>query len=172
MKVELKNALPQYFTDIYEVDAILKAVSNEIGRLYDVMERAFNNLAANKAQGALERWEKDLGLSSYGTIDERRSAILAKLGLMRTQTVDTVRSLIRAYRPNIMEKIVENGRTVSISVSEEGQFGSFRQLLAQIRNALPFHLDVEFEANSSLDTVLMKRKEMLCTMDMEIETGG
>ena len=71
-----------------------------------------------------------------------------------------------------MEKIVENGRTVSISVSEEGQFGSFRQLLAQIRNALPFHLDVEFEASSSLDTVLMKRKEMLCTMDMEIETGG
>ena len=35
--VQLKDSLPVYFTDIYEVDAILGVVSKEIDRLYGVI---------------------------------------------------------------------------------------------------------------------------------------
>ena len=42
--VQLKDSLPVYFTDIYEVDAILGVVSKEIDRLYGVIYAAFDNL--------------------------------------------------------------------------------------------------------------------------------
>ena len=95
--VELKRALPDYFTAVYEVDAVLNAVSKELDRLYAVIDTAFANLSVTTASGAFERWENDLGLSHYGTDEERRQAILANLGLIKTQTTATIVSLIRAF---------------------------------------------------------------------------
>ena len=166
--VELKRALPDYFTAVYEVDAILNAVSKELDRLYAVIDRAFANLSVTTAEGAFERWENDLGLSHYGTDEERRQAIFAHLGLIRTQTAQTIGGLIRAFARHSEAVVRENGYVVSVNVMEDGEFTEFRQLIAQIERALPYHLTVDFSSQSRLETGFMRNKLSLCTMEMEI----
>ena len=166
--VQLKDSLPVYFTDIYEVDAILGVVSKEIDRLYGVIYAAFDNLSASRATGAFEKWENDLGLSHYVTDSERKQAILATLGLIRTQTVETITGIIRAYARNAEIVVKENGYEVAVRVSETGECTSFRQLKAQIERALPYHLSLDFSAESQLEAGLMRRKMGVCVMEMEV----
>lgn len=169
--VELKRALPDYFTAVYEVDAVLNAVSKELDRLYAVIDTAFANLSVTTASGAFERWENDLGLSHFGTDEERRQAILANLGLIKTQTTATILSLIRAFARHSEAVVKENGYVVSVNVTEEGEFTEFRQLIAQIERALPYHLTVDFSAQTRLEAGYMRNKLSLCTMEMELFTS-
>lgn len=170
--VQLKNALPQYFTDIYEVEAILSAVSKELDRLYDVMNRAFGNLAANTACSAFERWEDDLGLSHYGTDDERRQAILANIALIRTQTAQTIADLVTSFAKGLEVTVTEKGSIVTITVTEEGKVTYFHRLVERVERALPYHLTVDFSAHSRIETGFMSSKLPVCIMEMDIKTGG
>lgn len=172
MSVELKNSLPGYYTSLYEVGAVLSSVSKELTRLEEHIGRAFANLSVSTAEDHLELWEKDLSITARGSFDERKKAVLAKIGLMRTQTAETVLGLIKAFAPGVTATIEEKRDSVSITISDEaGVYTDFSQLVRELKRALPYHLTVGIDSGSTLEAVTVPRTDSQCRMNMILEIG-
>lgn len=172
MSVELRRSLPDYYTELYEVGAILDTVSKELTRLEDTLDRAFANLSATTAVNHLEMWEKDLSIVPGGSFEGRRQAILAKIGLMGIVNAETVLGSIRAFSSEAEAYLEEKGDSVDIVITEKGGvYTDFSHLTRELKKALPYHLTANIGVNSTLNAVSVPRTESRCRMEMTWEIG-
>lgn len=143
IKRDLMDALPRYYDDSPEVDAIMSANATEIDRIrrnaHDVLDQFYVNTATH----GLDVWERVLALSPRpnSTLEFRRSRILARLNGTAPATIANLTDVVNAHVSGKNTRIVEyNGEyRFEAEIPLENNVDT-ASLLRDINEVKPAHL--------------------------------
>lgn len=108
-KRNLTDALPRYYDDSPEVDAIMGANATEIDRIRRNAREVTDQLYVNTATHGLDEWERVLALAPRpnSTLSVRRNRIIARLNGTAPATVAYLTEVINAHVADKSAKITE-----------------------------------------------------------------
>lgn len=102
--------LPKDITKIDGIDDVLLAIDPEITLLRNDLNNLQKELYVKTTDALISRWEQDFGIpfNSSLTLQQRRDAIIDKMGRKATLTWANLNTLIRRYVINPQFYIVNN----------------------------------------------------------------
>lgn len=142
-KRDLMDALPRYYDDSPEVEAIMDANATEIDRVRRNAREVTDQFYVNTATHGLDDWERVLALSPRpnSTIEFRRNRIIARLNGTAPATVAYLTEVVNAHVADKSARIVEyNGEyrfEVEIPVDQLRDTGV---IYREINEVKPAHL--------------------------------
>ena len=109
-KRDLIDALPRYYDDSPEVDAIMSANATEIDRIRRQAREVTDQFYVNTATHGLDEWERVLALSPRpnSTVEVRRNRIIARLNGTAPATVAYLTDVVNAHVAGKDARIVEH----------------------------------------------------------------
>lgn len=150
-KRDMLDALPRYYDDSPEVDAIIDTNAEQISKTRQKARDLTDQFFVRTATHGLDDWERVLGLPPrpHASLTFRRNRILARLNGTAPATVEYLEDVVNAYVEDRSAKIVEvNGEyrfIVDIDVSGNVDMEGIR---ADLDDLKPAHLDYAFRSTS------------------------
>ena len=168
--VDLKTALPPYMSQLYETRAVLDSLSKEMELLYEKGDETFKNLTVKGAVSRIELWEREFSIEDpSGSFDERKRAVLARMGLLKTQTVETVKAFAESILKGAKVEIEEKDCTVYLTVTDDDIISDFLSVKTTLKKALPAHVALSSRLFSNFEAVSLPRTYSYIEMDMDFE---
>lgn len=142
-----KKRLPKFVGKIPDLDDTFYAEDKEFYRIDNKLKGFMYGLIASLMAGSddvfdyLTRFEKDYGLEGVGSIDDRISAVLAKIGASRVTTEKALLDLCRSFGvegefyPNYEEY------SFNLDLKKIKEKPNFDKLVKAINEIIPAHLD-------------------------------
>ena len=155
MNIDLKEKLPKFLTDIYEVGHILDSITKEINRLNENVDKTYKNLSIKQCQDHFEWWERDLSINAEDSksLSDRKKAILANMALFMPQTIESIKDIASIYYPNAKIEASISNKKISLEVINlEGIFEDYTVVKRVIEEAIPLHVSIESSFISQLTT--------------------
>lgn len=148
-KRDLMDALPRYYADSAEVDAIMSANTKEIDRIRMLARDITNQLYVDTATYGLARWERIVGVETFENkpINERRSVIKAKLRGAGVVTAQHIKDVAEAWYGGETE-VTEAFSTYAVIVKFVAEYGvptNLGDVEKALREIIPAHLALVFE---------------------------
>ena len=153
--MNLINKLPSFYEKCPKTNSIQNELSSEINTLYSKVQGTIDQLYVNSATWTLGEWEKFAGIKKTdGTMEQRRSRVVAKLKAKGTTTLEVMKSLCKSYMDDIkitelfseysilLELIVKNDN----DIPKEFNVSSIDRDIWEVK---PAHLVHEIEINNS-----------------------
>ena len=153
--MNLINKLPSFYEKCPKTNSIQNELSSEINTLYSKVQGTIDQLCVNNVTWALGEWEKFAGIKKTdGTMEQRRSRVVAKLKAKGTTTLEVMKSLCKSYMDDIkitelfseysilLELIVKNDN----DIPKEFNVSSIDRDIWEVK---PAHLTHEIEINNS-----------------------
>lgn len=142
-KRDLMDALPRYYDDSPEVDAIMGANAIEIGRIRRNAREVTDQFYVNTATHGLDDWERVLALSPRpnSSIQFRRNRIIARLNGTAPATVAYLTEVVNAHVADKSARIVEyNGEYRFEAEIPVDQLRDTGVIYREINDVKPAHL--------------------------------
>lgn len=142
-KRDLIDALPRYYDDSPEVDAIMDANATELDRIRRNAHEVTDQFYVNSATHGLDDWERVLALSPRpnSTLSARRNRIIARLNGTAPATVAYLTAVINAHVADKSARIVEyNGEYRFEAEIPVDQLQDLGVIYREINDVKPAHL--------------------------------
>lgn len=147
-KPDLMSYLPDYYHEVLEMKELQERLAEEAGLLLSAIPDAADQLIVESATWGLDRWEKELGLTtdiekSYAS---RREMIIAKRRGNGTTTPEMIRRTAAAFSGGDV-KVVEVPNEYSFEVHFVGTLGipqNMAGLIHTLEEIKPAHLSYSF----------------------------
>lgn len=145
---DLMRYLPDYYTGVREMEEIQTSCGLECGRLRSAAEDGLRQANVGEATWGLERWEREVGLSTNPSQSDaaRREMITAKLRGAGTTTPDMIRRTASAFSGGDVE-VREVPGEYRFEIHFVGTLGiplNMPGLIQMIEEIKPAHLDYSF----------------------------
>jgi hypothetical protein len=145
---EMLSYCPRYYETSRVFKSCLQASGEEFDNLKLGIEEILDQFFVPTATWGLDRWEEELGLTSYAgkPLDQRRSRIISKLRGMGTVTVSLIKNVAESYVYGTVE-VTENPSEYSFTITFVDKHGippNFDDLKAAIEEIKPAHLAVNY----------------------------
>jgi uncharacterized protein YmfQ (DUF2313 family) len=140
---------PQYYESSRLFQSYLQTSGTEMDDFRTAMDEVLDQFFVNTATWGLDKWESELGLTSFAgkPEDQRRSRIVSKLRGMGTVTVALMQSVAKSYTNGEIQ-VTEHPETYSFTVKFVDQLGvppNLNDLKQAIEEIKPAHLAVVYE---------------------------
>ena len=153
--MNLINKLPSFYEKCPKTNSIQNELSSEINTLYSKVQGTIDQLYVNSATWALGEWEKFAGIKKTdGTIEQRRSRVVAKLKAKGTTTLEVMQSLCKSYSEDIRVTEIFNEYKILLELivnkdEEIPKAYNFSDMNEAIWEIKPAHLNHEIDINNS-----------------------
>ena len=153
--MNLINKLPSFYEKCPKTNSIQNELSSEINTLYSKVQGTIDQLCVNNVTWALGEWEKFAGIKKTdGTIEQRRSRVVAKLKAKGTTTLEVMKSLCKSYSEDIRVTEIFNEYKIlsELIVNKDEEIPkayNFSDMNEAIWEIKPAHLNHEIEINNS-----------------------
>ncbi len=146
---EMLSYLPRYYETSRVMRSILQAEGAELDKLRQALDEILAQFFVNTATWGLDRWEEELGLSSYAgkPDDQRRSRIMSKLRGYGTITVSLIKNVAESYVYGTVD-VIDHPEIYSFTikfVDPRGIPPNLDDVKAAIEEIKPAHLAVEYQ---------------------------
>ena len=140
---------PWYYEISRVFHSYLQAVGVELDSFKQGVEEILDQFFVQTATWSLDRWEQELGLSSYAgkPDDQRRSRIISKIRGMGTITITLIKNVAESYVYGTVE-VTEQPAAYSFTIKfldPRGIPPNLADLQAAIEEIKPAHLAVQYE---------------------------
>lgn len=140
----LLEHLPEFWSQIYEVDALLGVDAAELMALEGFLDVLVDNLYVMTAERNLPRWERSLGITpdTDDTLTQRRERVQSRLRAQGTVTKASIANVAAAFSGGEVA-VIEAPADSSITVKFVGTFGvpaDLPSLTETLRELLPAHI--------------------------------
>ena len=148
--MKLIDKLPYFYEECPKTNTIQDGLSAETNNLYSKVEGTTNQLYVSSATWALCEWEKFAGVKKTdGSIEQRRSRVIAKLKAKGTTTLEVLEAVCNTYANKVEIEELFNEYALMISlVEEKDSFNPVEYRLAEMNEAIwevkPAHLNHYF----------------------------
>ena len=153
--MKLIDKLPYFYEECPKTNTIQDGLSAETNNLYSKVEGTTNQLYVNTATWALCEWEKFAGVKkTSGSIEQRRSRVIAKLKAKGTTTLEVLEAVCNIYASKVEIEEIYNEYALMISLAEEkDSFNPIEYRLNDMNEAIweikPAHLNHHFSFSQS-----------------------
>ena len=153
--MNLINKLPSFYEKCPKTNSIQNELSSEINTLYSKVQGTTDQLYVNSATWTLGEWEKFAGIKKTdGTIEQRRSRVVAKLKAKGTTTLEVMKSLCKSYADDVRVTEIFNEYKILLELivnkdEEIPKAYNFSDMNEAIWEIKPAHLVHEIEINNS-----------------------
>ena len=153
--MNLINKLPDFYGECPRTNDIQNGLSSEINTLYSKVQGTIDQLYVNSATWALGEWEKFAGIKKTdGTMEQRRSRVVAKLKAKGTTTLEVMKSLCKSYAEDIRVTEIFNEYKILLELiikkdEDIPKTYNFTDINEAIWEIKPAHLAHEIEINNS-----------------------
>ena len=153
--MNLINKLPSFYEKCPKTNSIQNELSSEINTLYSKVQGTIDQLCVNNVTWALGEWEKFAGIKKTdGTMEQRRSRVVAKLKAKGTTTLEVMKSLCKSYSEDIRVTEIFNEYKILLELivnkdEEIPKAYNFSDMNEAIWEIKPAHLNHEIEINNS-----------------------
>lgn len=147
-EVNLAAYQPKYYSKSAYMQAINRALEEELSRLVETIDAMLSELRVETANQWLHLWERSVKLPENPnlTLEQRRSRVLARLRQLEASTPARIKAIAESYargEVELLEDFANYVLTVQF-VNRIGKPDNMEGLSAQLRTLLPAHLEVEF----------------------------
>lgn len=146
-KRDLMDALPRYYDDSPEVDAIMGANATEIDRIRRNAREVTDQMYVRTATRGLDDWERVLALSPRpnSSLSFRRNRIIARLNGTAPATVKYLTDVVNAHIESKDTRIIEYNGEYRFLVEVMATSGlDMLSISADLDELKPAHLDYGF----------------------------
>lgn len=141
-KYNLIEYLPQYLQDIKEFNIIFDSEDIQLDILFPLIESIFNErLIMQCSEERLSQWEKALGATPKGTVEERRYFIKALLRGSGKLNENKIKSVVEAFTGGETLVSFENSViNVKVLPPNNGEVYRFPDVERALKPLVPAHL--------------------------------
>lgn len=153
--MNLINKLPSFYEKCPKTNSIQNELSSEINTLYSKVQGTIDQLYVNSSTWALSEWEKFAGIKyTDGTMEQRRSRVVAKLKAKGTTTLEVMKSLCKSYSEDIRVTEIFNEYKILLELivkndNDIPNIYNFTDMNRAIWEVKPAHLVHEVNLNNS-----------------------
>ena len=113
--VQLENYLPPVLQDVRELQQITAAENPELNQLDQCIDDALADAYLNDMTlNGIKRWESMLHITSAGTLDDRRKAIILRLNEMLPYTIRRLRQMLASICGDDGYSVAVDGYTLTV----------------------------------------------------------
>ena len=147
MRKRMLQMMPDYYVGSGATGMYLDALSLGLSSLSEKIADRAAQLFIQTATWALPRYEKIFGITANsGTIEERRSRILARRASRGTCTIERIKQVAAAYTGGTVDVVEHSAESwvEIIFVDQLGRPTRMDDFTASLREILPAHLGMAF----------------------------
>lgn len=147
--MRLMEYLPEKYGNSPETVAIQAAIQREADALWTARDEQLRQLNPRTADGwGLKLWEDAMGLlpAAGGTLEQRRSRIVAKIRGMGTVTAELLKAVVESFlttRVEVVEHPRDNWVEICFSAEDEAYPPDELEMLEAVLEILPAHLGIK-----------------------------
>jgi hypothetical protein len=143
------DTIPRDYGELEESKQLLESEAIEMELLHDRISDTLDQFYIETASWGIASWEVEVGITvnPLKPLEERRSAVKAKLRGAGTTTKELIENVAEAYSNGDVE-VVENNATYSVVIKFVGTLGvpsNIPDLEKALREIIPAHLTYTLE---------------------------
>jgi len=147
VQASFENYLPKLYQEFEDITKMMQVEANEITRLMAIINSVIDQAYPNRATYTLDRWEKELGITTIPQRSEtsRRHFINAKLKGVGTVTKDLINDIVNSFYFSEVTEVPSEIKTKIKLLGKRGIPKNLEDINAAVTDVIPAHVDHEYE---------------------------
>lgn len=172
----MKNDLFSYLPDTYKRSKVMSDILSPQQAQLEKEEKNIQELQADMHPSSTvhpELWEDEYGIEATGTMEQRRSTIIAKMRGTGVVTKEMIKDIVEAYTEGEV-KVEEDNENylIPIEITSPSAGISDEVIMArQLREIIPAHIDFEYKFRRPIEGKIRMSATLQTTTARYIKIG-